>query len=185
MPVTSSTWNPTSALLGYSDAEPASSENPTTRSTHAGREDHIDDIGAEIEQSGRGLSSRRLLLCLLCESKTTRGKRLLQVKNDDERNVDLVDVMACCMDVAEDKYLWRAEDFAVAVQQPRRCGPMRGLDWRMHSAEFGLLIRLAESIRDAKGDETTESDRDDGRLTSSNGSCERDTHGRSQDRRSR
>ena len=62
-----------------------------------------------------------------------------------EDSIDLIDVMAVCMKVDDDKFVWYAKDFAAAVAQLSDSCTSQTLG-RMDEASYALLMQLAYSI---------------------------------------
>lgn len=78
------------------------------------------------------------------------------VSSPVEESIDLVDVMAACLDAEDEKQLWQVADFERAVAPFPEARLKRLLRGLMDSWDFVLLIRLAASIRntqDRDGDE--------------------------------
>lgn len=71
-------------------------------------------------------------------------------------SADLVDVMAACMWVEEDKQPWWANDFGPAVSQLPEARLKRRLRWPIKRSDFSLLMRLALLVRNARGNDTDE-----------------------------
>lgn len=70
----------------------------------------------------------------------------------EDSNVDAIDVMAACMDVEDEKHLFCARDFAAAVRQLPDTLALQKAGWRVRAADAVVIARLAESIRDARGE---------------------------------
>ena len=75
-----------------------------------------------------------------------------------DENVDLVDVMAACMDISTDRYAWFAEDFNRALAQLPSSRSVERLRGRMDHETFKSLVQLVDSMQSARRDERQKSD---------------------------